>query len=139
MYGIRKGYVTTETAHPFYDKYNEEMERRLRLAFMALYSRNSEEFLKITDAEKIDYFVFSAKYFRQRRGGKGDTFKKAQYFRPHDKLVKKLVSRPADQYFFTRILRKGTTDQFPFIVHRTKTEVIVSTAKLREFSAGKVL
>ena len=126
LYGMRRAYVTTETAHPFYDKYNEVMEHRIKVSFKALYARSAQDFLKILENEKIDYFVFAKKFFKLNGGGQVPTFKFADYFAPHGNSVRKLGSFPKESYFHTNLLNFKNS-----IVYQSKEAIIVDVAKLR--------
>ncbi len=103
LYGIRRAFVTTETAHPFYDKYAKEIERRIDISFRALYAKDKNNFLLAIGNEKIDYFVFSKKYFKLNKPGKKPTFRFANYSLPHREEVHSLGSRPAEDYFFSNL------------------------------------
>ena len=97
LLGIRKAFVTTETAHPFYEEYFKEISRRMELVWQAYYATNLEEFLKILEAERIDYFVFRRYDFNI------STLKKASYDIPFNRLVKKLASLPLESYLFSKL------------------------------------
>ena len=125
LYGMRRAYITTETAHPFYDKFNAEVEKRIDTSFRALYAPDLSGFLNAVKDKKIDYFVFPRKSFALNKPGKLPTFKNAGYFLPHDKLVEKLASNPPENYFYNML------DKYPeSIAYNSNEALIIEITKL---------
>ncbi|MDC0358494.1 hypothetical protein OAO01_06730, partial [Oligoflexia bacterium] len=63
LFGKRRGFITTETAHPFYKGYNAEVQRRLELSLRAHFARDLSELLAVLEPAEVDYFVFERKRF----------------------------------------------------------------------------
>ena len=101
LYGMRKGYVTSETWHPFYGAYNAEMKRRLDIVLRAVYARDAREFVRKLRAEKIAYFVFDRRMFRPQG------LKKAGYLEPFDALVRELAGAAPAEYVFYKLPREN--------------------------------
>lgn len=132
LYGVRKAFVTTETAHPFYDKYNLEMKRRLGLVFKAHFSRSLAEFMTVLEEEGIDYFVFGKGFFAARKGSPGK-IKEAGYYKPYDELVSELTSYPAATYLFKEF---SNNPQFAeSIAYQNREVLVISRGKLSELAA----
>ena len=127
LFGERKGFVTSETWHPFYKAYNEEMKRRLDITFRALYARDLPEFLSLVKKEGITHFIFS-------RGDLSEAgLKRAYYHRPFDTLVKELASRPVTEYAF-RELPRANKSVVPFIDDQS---LVVDIAELDKWVEGQ--
>jgi len=94
LYGQRRGYATSETWHPFYAQYNQEMKRRLEITFRAMYARSPKEFVDLLSSEGVHYFVFDRQKFR------GDMLKQAHFFEPINQLVQKLAALEPEGYLF---------------------------------------
>lgn len=121
LLGLRRGYVTTETAHPFYDRYYAEMLRRLKIVFRAYYSQNAQEFLQALGNEKIDYFVFRNRDFETKSltRARSDNLLKnwERHLVPH---------YPPQSYFFRRLSLNPAT------VYQDSQSTVVDVNKLRE-------
>ncbi len=137
LFGMRKGYVTTETSHPFYSKYREEMRRRLEIAFRANYAKDLEELVAITQPEGIDYFLFDRRLFYENR------LREAEYFPPLNPLVKELAGRPVEDYAYRKlplVIHERMTPEnaasYPYIVYWDKRHVLVDLRKLEEALKG---
>lgn len=133
LFGMRKGYVTTETSHPFYSKYREEMRRRLGIAFRANYAKDLEELVSITQPEGIDYFMFDRHLFYESE------LKQARYFPPFNPLVKQLAGRAPEDYAYRKlplIIHEQMTPEnarpYPYLVYWDKRHVLIDLRKLEE-------
>lgn len=129
LFAERQGYVTTETAHPFYRAYNEEMKRRLAISLKAHYARNLEEFVAILEPEKIDYFVFERQQFYPEK------LAVANYFPPLDTLTKELTAKPVTEYAFRQLPQTVDAVRYPFMPFRDGWSVVVDVKKLKEYLA----
>ena len=92
LFGERNGYITSETAHPFYSGYWHEAKRRMEISLRANYARSSHELLNLLEAEHVSYFVFD------RASLLGDRLKKAKYYAPFNFLVKDLAQYRPEEY-----------------------------------------
>jgi len=127
LFAVRRGYVTTETAHPFYLNYNAEMRRRLELSFRAHYAANLKELLAWVEPEGITHFVFYRKKFYP------DELVKETYFQPLTGLVKELTSRPIPNYAYFELPRTVDLQKFPFMPFRDDRAAVVDIAALRAY------
>ena len=127
LFGEREAFVTTETAHPFYDKYFEEISRRLKVSFRAHFAEHLDEIPDILEPEGIDYFVFERKSFYPA------ALKKPKYFRPIREYIQTLTTRPYTEYAYKKIPPEMDLEQAPYQVFRDNEAVIIDIAKLREF------
>jgi hypothetical protein len=127
LYGRRKAFVTTETAHPFYDKYFEEMLRRLKISLQTYYSSDLSELVDIVEPEDIDFFIFQRKDFYP------EALQNAKYFQPLQPLVKELASRHHDNYAYKQLPRQVNLEEFPFMPFRDEESVVVDIRKLRQW------
>ena len=106
LFSKRRGYVTSEVAHPFYPKFYNEMERRWEVSLRAHYALTVNDFLALLRGENIDYYVFSRMRFY------GKALKTETFFRPLDTLVEELTSRPHTNYAY-KLFPKKVSDRFP--------------------------
>jgi hypothetical protein len=131
LFGMRKGYVTSETTHPFYLGYYNEMERRIRLALTAYYTRDLAQLVAFMRDEQIDYFAFRHTDFSKK------SLASATYYRPFDLLVKELTQtdEATGQYVYHQLRdrrRAGIpsgvrfNDAYALIVEREALAQIVS-------------
>lgn len=126
LYSMRKAYVTSETAHPFYKNYYDEMERRTQLSFKALYSRSSSELRKILDEESIDYFVFSHEYFKPKKNGSG--LRRIKYYKPFDSALEELMAYDAAEYFYFQLVNNPQLRDA--IVYRDEEGIVIEASRL---------
>ncbi len=131
LFAARQGYVTTETAHPFYRTYNEEMKRRLSISLKAHYARTLDELVAILEPEGIDYFVFERKQFYPK------ALEEAKYFPPLDVLNKELTSRPYTDYAFRELPSAPDLHRYPFMTFRDDWSVVVDVKKLKEYLSAQ--
>jgi hypothetical protein len=134
LFAVRRGYATTETFHPFYPKYNAEMERRLAITFRAYYAKDLQELLQLLKPEGIDYFVFRKDDFYP------ENLKKAAYYPPLDNLVRELAAREATDYAYRSLPRELNPLNAPYMVYRDHIATVIDLKRLDEFlAAGKPL
>ncbi|RMD84633.1 MAG: hypothetical protein D6808_06680, partial [Candidatus Dadabacteria bacterium] len=127
LFGMRRGYATTETAHPFYDKYYEEIKRRLVVSLKAHYASTLKEVVDILEPEGVDFFVFARKKFYP------EALKKERYFAPLNSMVKALCSRHYTDYAY-REMQKGVDGKFPpYVAFIDSESVVLDLKKLRSF------
>ncbi len=127
LYGVRKGFVTSETWHPFYALYNVEMKRRLEVTFRAHYARDAQEFVKLLQAEGIAYFIFERRMFRPQE------LQEASYFEPLNSLVRQLTQGDSETYLFHTLL-KADTKVAPYVDQRA---LVVNVAELAATLDGR--
>ena len=123
LLGMRQGYATTETAHPFYPKYYREIERRLELVFRAYYAPTLKDLYEILAPEGIDYFVFKRSDFYP------EALQNAYYHPPADELLKQLASRPWEQYAY----REAQKVNAPLIVYKDDISAVLDLKALAEY------
>jgi len=127
LFAERRAFVTTETSHPFYDRYYAEIKRRLEIVLRAHYARDFNGFLSLLEPEGIDYFVFAREKF------KPGNLEKVGYYTPFDTLVKELASYPRTKYAYAQLPKKVDLRNFPAMPYRDNIAVVVDLRKLREF------
>lgn len=127
LFAKRTAYVTSETAHPFYDTYYAEMKRRLEITLRAHYAPDLRTLLEIVEPEGIDYFVFEKKRFYPR------VLATATYFPPFDGLVRTLTSRDAEQYAYKQLPKSIDLANAPYMPYRDDRAAVVEIAALRRF------
>jgi hypothetical protein len=125
LFGERRGYITSETAHPFYTGYWQEARRRLEVSLRANYARTSEEFLSSLSAEGISHFVFDRESLR------GDRLKKAKYYAPFDRLVPELASHEPSEYLLRKLLNLPKEQLRSFVVYIDNRAVVVDLEAFR--------
>jgi len=127
LFAKRRVYVSSEVAHPFYPKFYQEMERRLKISLRAHYAKTFNEFLDIINLENIDYFIFSRQRFY------GHALKKATFYKPLDQLVAELTSRNYTDYAYKRLPKKVDVEHYPFLVFRDDQSAVVDLKVLRKY------
>lgn len=127
LFAKRRGYVTSETAHPFYPIYYAEMERRLAISLKAHYALTVNEFLSLLKGEGIDYYVFSRMRFY------GRNLKTETYYRPLDTLVEQLTSREHTNYAYKLFPKQVNLEEFPAMPFRDKDSVVIDLKLLQEY------
>ena len=126
LFGMRRAFVTSEVAHPFYPKYYSEMERRLTVSLKAHYATSFNEFLKLVTPEKIDYFIFSRQRFYP------NNLKNETFFKPLDTLTKRLTSRGSNAYAYKKLPR-SVDPQYPFVKFVDDQSTIIDIKELEIF------
>ena len=120
---VRMAYITEETAHPFYSGYWNLVKSRMETSFRMLYASNPKEFLESMGEEKIDYFVFNRSRFQPA------AIKSATSFLPLDRLVKKLVAKNQNNFFY-ELLDLGAYSQS--IVYQDNEVLVIKPALLQQ-------
>lgn len=98
LFGMRRGFATTETAHPFYRGYQKEIKRRLEISLKAHYASSLAELIAIVEPEGIDYFVFERKRFNL------SALSEATYHPPLDVLVKNLAGGDPGEFAYRELV-----------------------------------
>lgn len=134
LFGMRRALITTETAHPFYDKYYKEAERRLRVTWQAYYAKDWTEFLNLLEPEGVTHFVFRKIDFYPW------ALKRATYFRPLNAFVNELANaRPPNEYAFKSLPKQQDLVNCAFMPYRDDMTVIIDLKVLREYlDSGKL-
>ncbi|MCB0336351.1 MAG: hypothetical protein KDD62_08590, partial [Bdellovibrionales bacterium] len=130
LFAKRRAFVTTETTHPFYPTYYQEMKRRQIISLKAHYARDLQEIVSLLEPEGIDYFVFSRQRFYP------DKLKSERYYAPLNILVDELTSYPADSYAYKQIPRELDLDKAPYQIFRDDQSAVIDIAKLKRFLEG---
>ncbi len=119
LLGERRGFVTTEAAHPFFDVYYTEIRRRLLVTFEAYYARDTAKFVQLLTSEGIDYFVFGKKHFSPKE------LAAANYFRPYGELVKTLAAGTPNDYVYTKITQGNDQNVKSYITYENGELVVI--------------
>ncbi|MCB0339189.1 MAG: hypothetical protein KDD53_06280, partial [Bdellovibrionales bacterium] len=127
LFAMRKGFVTSEVSHPFYQGYYKEMDRRLQISLKAHYAKDLRQLVEVLDPEGVDYFVF------ERRRFMPDQIVRQRYYAPLDVLVKDLTSGPERDYAYFQLPETLDSQKFPFLVFKDKYAVVIDVKKLRRF------
>jgi hypothetical protein len=127
LFGMRRAYATTETAHPFYDRYYEAIKPRLELSLRAHYARDLKELVDLLTPAGIDYFIFNNREFYP------SALRQATYFPPFEGMVKELASRAQDQYAFRQLPARVDNKRFPFMPFRDDRSTLIDIKKLKEY------
>ncbi len=126
LLGMRRAYVTTEAAHPYFDRYYAEIRRRLLISWEAYYARDISEFVNLLRAEGIDYYVFVKGHFAPEK------LKRAKYFRPYDTFVRQLASGDPAEYTFSKLTGESALGFKPAIAFEDEQVLVISVNKLSE-------
>ena len=127
LFGIRRAYATTETAHPFYQGYFKEILRRLEISMRAHYSRDLHEVVNLLEPEKIDYFVFSRQRFYPAK------LKSEDYFEPLRPLTIELCSYQPDSYAYKQIVSTSDFTKLPYVVFVDEQSLLIDVKKLKAY------
>ncbi len=123
LYAMRPGYITDETAHPFYTGFWKLVKNRLKVSFRAYYAPNLKAFLHEIGDEKIDYFYFNRSRYNP------EVLKRATYSRPFTEHVKKLAAKAES----ANIAQELADPKFrPAIAFDDGDGVLLDVKKLRE-------
>lgn len=126
LFGKRIVYVNSEVAHPFYITYYEEMKRRLNISLRLSYARSWQTFMNVLKDEKIDYFIFTARDYDEKR------LNQAKYVQPFSRMVKRLArNRPREQFLFSKLPRQVDPERFPYVVFADSDSAVIDLRKLR--------
>lgn len=124
LFGKRVGYITTETAHPFYDRYYETIAPRIELSLRAHYAPDLKTLYQLLAPEGIDYFVFEKKRFYPQE------LAKASYFMPFDQLMYTLTRRHFSEYAYRQLPAQMDPTKAPYLVFRDAHGVVIDVQKL---------
>ncbi len=127
LFAVRRGYVTTETTHPFYKGYYAEMYRRNEISLRAHYAATLEELVSILEPEGITHFVFRRSDFYP--GAMDDV----KFFASYKPLTDTLFSRPESQYAYRQLPPTVDMVKYPFMPYKDKFSVVVDVQALKEF------
>ena len=131
LFAVRRAYISTESAHPFYDRYYAEVRRRLTITLKAHYAKDLVELVRLLEPEGVDYFVFArAKFYPE-------ALAKAKYFKPFDTLVRELTSRPPDEYAYRQLPRVVTLADFPAMPYKDEKAALVHIPTLKQWLQSK--
>ena len=131
LFGARRGYITTETGHPFYVRYNEEVQRRNEISLRAHYAKSLEELVTILEPEGITHFVFRRSDFAPA------ALQQATFFPPLTDLVKQLAARPPSEYAYAKLPNTLDPVQFPYVVFIDQQSVLVDVQALKAHLKSK--
>lgn len=127
LFGERQGFITTETAHPFYKGYNKEVQKRLAVSLKAHFARDLKELYELLAPHNIDYFVFERKRFYPH------ALKSQHYFPPQDTLVKSITNRHYTEYAYRKLPVEMDLENYPFMPFKDEQAAVVDIAKLKIF------
>lgn len=133
LFAKRQVYISTETAHPFYDKYYAEVRRRLDVTLRAHYARDLKELLTLLEPEGIDYFVFRRKLFYP------EELQRADYFKPFDQLVYTLTRGNENEYAYRQLPSEVDLKAAPYMPFKDSQSAVVDVAELRRYIDEKGL
>jgi hypothetical protein len=129
LFAIRRGYVTTETTHPFYKGYYAEMFRRNEISLRAHFSKSLEELVMISEPEGITYFVFRRADFQP------GAMQKMKFFPSYKPLLDELTSRPENEYAYRQLPPTVDMANYPFMPYKDKLSVVVDIQALKRYLA----
>lgn len=125
LFGERKGFITSETAHPFYSGYWDEARRRMEISLRANYARNSRELLDLLEHEDVNYFVFD------RGSLSGDRLKKAKYYAPFNVLIKDLSQYHPEEYLGRKLLSLSGDERREVVPYIDDRAIVVDMRALK--------
>ena len=133
LFAKRKVLATTETWHPFYKGYNQEIERRIEISLRAHYAKDLRELVQILQPANVDYFVFERQRFYP------EALQEAKYFPPFQGLIDKITSRHYLEFAYRELPREMDLDKYPCMVFKDQLSVIVDVNCLSaEFAASNI-
>jgi hypothetical protein len=127
LFAIRRGYVTTETTHPFYKGYYAEMYRRNEISLRAHYAASLEEVVSILEPEGITHFVFKRADFYP------EAMRKVKFFPSYKPLLDTLTSRPEGEYAYRQLPAKVDMTTYPFMPYKDKMSVVIDVQALKTY------
>jgi hypothetical protein len=127
LFGERNGFITTETAHPFYSGYWQEAKRRIELSLRANYAKNADELLTLVEPERISYFIFD------RASLSGDRLKKVKYYAPFNGLVKQLAQDRPEDYLGRKLVSLSGETRSLIVPYMDDRAVVVDIQALRKY------
>ncbi len=126
--GMRRAYITEETAHPFYDQYWAEAQKRISVSLKAFYAEDLSDLKSAVAKERIDYFIFPRSYFELGSDGSGLSHR--SIFKPFLTLSRELTARTPEAYLGWRLLNQSQGQDPDFIVYRDSECVVVDLNRL---------
>lgn len=131
LFGARRGYITTETGHPFYVRYNQEVQRRNEISLRAHYAKSLEELVTLLEPEGITHFVF------RRSDFSAAGLQRVTFFPPLTELAKELASRSPDQYAYAKLPKQLDPGHYPFVVFIDQQSVLIDVQVLKAHLQSK--
>ncbi len=131
LFGHRTAYITTETAHPFYDGYYATIKPRIEITLRAHYARDLNEFLSLVEPQGIDYFVFDRKRFYP------EALASVKYFEPFNSLLREIAGRSWPEYAYRELPREIDMINFPAMPFRDDVSVVVDVQALKTWLAER--
>ena len=128
LLGKRSAYVTTETAHPFYKTYYQEISRRLYKVYAAYYAKNIPDLLDVVKGERITHILFNSEDFRE------ESLKKASYNRPFDAFVRTRAQEALKESAYREIQNLTPTERAKFVVYQDSKSLLVDLALLDQYT-----
>lgn len=147
LFAIRKVFISTEMAHPFYPKFYEEVEKRLKVVLDATYARTLKDLVNILEPYNIDYFLFERNLFYSENLGYGDPSKPnydnpnsrenkgAGYPKPFKTYVKEISNRNWTEFAYRELPKEVDMKKYPFMPYKDKFMVVVDMKALKEYLA----
>ncbi len=131
LFGARRGYITTETGHPFYKRYNEEVQRRNEISLRAHWAGSLEELVTILEPEGITHFLFRRSDFTPAG------LQQATFFPPLTEVVKELTSKPTGSYAYDKLPKQLDPVQHPYVVFVDGQSLLVDVQALKSYLQSK--
>jgi hypothetical protein len=125
LFGERSGFITSETAHPFYSGYWQEAKRRMDVSLRANYSQTPSELLDLVERENISYFIFD------RGSLSGDRLKKAKYYAPFNVLVRELAGHHPEEYLGRKLVSLPGDTRSLVVPYMDDRAIVVDVHALR--------
>jgi len=127
LFAVRRGYVTTETTHPFYTGYYAEMRRRNEISLRAHYSGSLRELVDILEPEGITHFIFRRDDFYP------GALQKTKFFASYKDLLTPLLSRPEEDYAYRQLPVSVDMERYPFMPFKDHYSTIIDVKALKGF------
>lgn len=125
LFGERNGFITSETAHPFYSGYWQEAKRRMEISLRANYSRNTGELLDLVERENISYFILD------RASLSGNRLKKAKYYAPFNYLVRELAGHHPEDYLGRKLVSLSGDTRSLVVPYMDDRAIVVDVQALK--------
>lgn len=131
LFGARRGYITTETGHPFYKRYNEEVQRRNEISLSAHWAASLEDLVTILEPEGITHFLFRRSDFTPTG------LRQATFFPPLTERVKQLTLRPVGSYAYNKLPNQLDPAQHPYLVFIDQQSALIDVQALKIYLQAK--
>lgn len=131
LFGARRGYITTETGHPFYKRFNEEVQRRNEISLRAHWAASLEDLVTILEPEGITHFLFRRSDFTP------EGLQQATFFPPLTGTVKQLTSKPAGSYAYDKLPKQPDPAQHPYVVFIDSQSLLIDVQALKAYMQSK--